>query len=566
MLYFEKDSIIEKTGYGDLILAQTYMNQIRPPSNPYEFDYKSYLAKKGIYHQSYIPKDAWQETDINRGNWLFSFSFSLREKVLTAFKKNGIHGREYAVASALVLGYKGKLDKELQEDFAGAGAMHVLCVSGLHVGIIYVIINSLLIFFNRIPKGRIFKTIIILIVIWFYAILTGMSPSVLRASTMFSFVAIAVSIKRNTNIYNTIAASAFILLVINPLLITEVGFQLSYAAVIGIIILQPKIYQLWKPRNIILDKIWALTGVSIAAQLATFPMAIYYFQQFPNYFILTNLLVIPLASIVLYGGLLVAIFSIIPQISLFLAGIFSKILMAMHSSVSLIENLPHSTSTGLQLNETEVILLYLIIIFFVHFLILKKLKQLKIALLLSILLLTSFNIGKWKTQHQKKLIVYNTKNFSAIDFVSGTTNYFFSDTALSAREDIFEYSIRNNWWRSGVNNHNTYLLKDSSKISKMEHSFYKANMIYRFYDKTIAIIHSKNDHWIFNQNIETDILIICDNARPDLMHAITRLSPKIVIIDATINRWEAEKMQTVCAETKVQCHYTYTDGAFEFHI
>ena len=237
------------------------------------------------------------------------FALKLRKSFINIFENQGISGRNFAVVTALVLGMDDYLDNDTRKEFSSAGAIHILCVSGLHVGVIYMVLNALLFFLKRNKYARALRSLILLIGIWFYAMLTGLAPAVLRAATMFSFVIIGTGIKRKAGVFNSLTVSAFILLLFNPFLIYNVGFQLSYAAVIAIVAIQPTIYQIWQPKNKIADNIWGITTVSVAAQLGTAPLGLFYFHQFPNYFIITNLIAIPLATLILYAGFLSVILS-----------------------------------------------------------------------------------------------------------------------------------------------------------------------------------------------------------------------------------------------------------------
>ncbi|MCK4406529.1 MAG: ComEC family competence protein, partial [Bacteroidales bacterium] len=301
ILYFQKDSLSKEIRYGDRIVLNANFIETKPPQNPSEFNYKRYLENKGIYHQAYIKSGTWKVLSTENCNKLLTFALSIRNNFFKILERNNIRGNEFAVVSAILLGYDDKLDKELVKEYSGAGAMHILCVSGLHVGIIYLLLNSMLFFLKKFRYGNNIKAVVLILLIWFYAMLTGLSPSVLRASTMISFIIIGKSLNRQTNIYNSLAASAFLLLIINPFIITSVGFQLSYAAVIAIVMLQQPMYKLWIINNWLGDKMWAITTVSIAAQLGTFPIALLYFHQFPNYFIITNLIVIPLSGFIIYA-------------------------------------------------------------------------------------------------------------------------------------------------------------------------------------------------------------------------------------------------------------------------
>ena len=248
---------------------------------------------------------------------------------------------------------KDELDFEVKQAYAAAGAMHVLAVSGLHVGIIFLILNTLLAILDTSKKGRIVKAIILLISLWSYAMITGLSPSVLRAATMFSFVIMGTVLNRSSSIYNTLAASAFFILIINPNLLFEVGFQLSYVAVLGIVYLQPLIYKRIYTRWWLLDKVWAITAVSIAAQIATLPLTLFYFNQFPVYFMLSNLLVIPSAAVILILGILLFIASPIPFISESIGWVLNKFIEGLNFGIKEIEVLPNSLIEGLSINVLE---------------------------------------------------------------------------------------------------------------------------------------------------------------------------------------------------------------------
>ncbi len=386
MAYFEKDSLSENIKYGDCLLLDMNFQEVKPPQNPHEFNYKKYLENKRIYHQAYIKSGTWKFLKSNEGNVLFAFAYSLRDKLLKIFQDNGIEGQEYAVTSALILGYDEKIDPELIKQYAGTGAMHILSVSGLHVGIIYIVLNFLLSFLEKNRYGKIFKNIFLVLLIWFYALLTGLSPPVLRSAAMISFVIIGDMMNRHTNIYNTLLASALLLIIINPYVIRDVGFQLSYIAVFGIVAIQPGLNSLWLPDNWLLNKIWAITTVSIAAQLATFPLGLFYFHQFPNYFLITNLIVIPLSSLLIYSGILVLLSSFFSWLSMIIADILIIIVKTLNFLVKYIENLPFAVLRGISVNTTEMILIYLIILALIVFFIRNNKMFLKYALMLMILL------------------------------------------------------------------------------------------------------------------------------------------------------------------------------------
>ncbi len=311
--YIAMDSMAETLTPGDELLFRGNITTAEPPANPGQFDYSKYLFRQGIAGTVYLPGNQYVKTD-HRSNSFFYAIQRWRAELIRKWRANGFSERENAVIAALILGDRSYLDPDLRADFAGAGAVHILAVSGLHVGIIYLFAVAVLGFLLRGKRWKWMSFILVLVILWFYAAITGFSPSVLRAATMFSFIALGKFHGHRLNVYNMIFASAFFLLMIDPFLLGQVGFQLSYLAVLGIVYLHPKIYGLVYTRYWLPDKLWSLFVVSFCAQLATFPLSIYYFNQFPTYFFFTNLLVIPLAWVILHAGVIWLITFTIPII------------------------------------------------------------------------------------------------------------------------------------------------------------------------------------------------------------------------------------------------------------
>ena len=294
--YFKKDTLIHDITYGDELLIKSSINSISGPKNPDQFDYRNYMYLNGFYSQTYLTPSDWKLYKEQQGFSLFKYAYLAQDWCYNQLARNGLKGEQLKVAAALLLGKRNELEPNQIRAYASAGAMHVLAVSGLHVGILFFILKFSFGFLKRLKRWKWLYLIIILSFLWFYAMLTGFSASVLRASTMFSFILIGEEvINRKVSIYNMLAISAIILIVVDPFIVFSVGFQLSYLAVIGIVYFQPKIYRLFYVKNWLLDQAWKITAVSLAAQLATFPLGVYYFHQFPVYFFVSNLLVIKTA-------------------------------------------------------------------------------------------------------------------------------------------------------------------------------------------------------------------------------------------------------------------------------
>jgi competence protein ComEC len=355
VLYFDKS--LKPFRYGDVLLVRGAPSLVKPPSNPGEFDLQRNLFFKNIYHQHYIRDGQVRLIENIPGNILIKAAIDVRlwsDRQLKAY----VHGdREQATASALVLGVTDGLDSDLLQAYASTGAMHVLAVSGLHVSIIYWIILLLGKPLEKVKSGKAILAVVSVVLLWIYAFVTGWSPSVLRAVMMFTFVALARPWKQSTNIYNTMAASAFCLLVYDPFFLMSVGFQLSYIAVFGIVFIHPHLYVLWEPQSRTLDETWKVTSVSIAAQIATVPISLYYFHQFPNYFLMANLLVIPASFVVLVAGLAILPLSVIPFVASLVGFLLRWVIYIMNGIIFVIGSLPFAVVRNIYIDGVQAMIL-----------------------------------------------------------------------------------------------------------------------------------------------------------------------------------------------------------------
>jgi competence protein ComEC len=567
LLYFPLDSIAESIDYGDRLLVYAKLNTPSPPPNPGEFDYQRYLANKNIHFQAYVRPEQWVKTGSGFGNPLVEFALELRKTFIRVFNNHGISGRDFSVATALILGMDDYLDNDTRKEFSTSGAMHVLCVSGLHVGVIFLVFSNMLFFLKRNRYTRLVRIILLLSGIWFYALLTGLAPSVLRASTMFSFVIIGMGMHRHANIYNSLAASAFILLIINPYLIREVGFQLSYIAVIAIVSIQPGLYQLWRPKNWLLDKIWAITTVSIAAQIGTAPLGLYYFHQFPNYFIITNLLVIPLASLILYAGFLTVILSAIPVISGWISWLLVVFLKAMNNSVAFVDSLPYSASTGIFISMLEMLVLFLVIMAGFRAFAIRKAVFLKVSLAMIILF---FGIGvyrQYERARQHFLVVYALRNDVAIDMVHGRNGLMLVDSAKLTDPSVLDFHVINHHTRCGVKPRLMAFgdLHQEQAITQANLSFKARHPFVQFGNKLVMLV-DRNTALIENESpLEASLLIVIDSHRhPKLI--LQSYKAAAVIISNKVPPWNTSLWREACHELEVPYHDVREKGAFVLDI
>lgn len=430
LVYLEKDERAKALIPGHTILFSSSPQLISYSNNPFEFNYKKYMVRRKIYRQVYLPSDAWTHASHDTPFRISVFAEQVRMHLLNTYLQQNWNEQQLNVLSALTLGYKRGLDPEIKRIFASAGALHILAVSGLHVGILFLIITFLFGFLKNQQAGRLIFILLVVSSLWGFAFITGLSPSVKRAAVMFTFVVAGQNLRRQINIYNTITSSAFFLLLINPNNLFEAGFQLSYSAVFGIVYLQPRFEKLLYFRLNIIRYFWKLLTVSIAAQIATFPFAVFYFHQFPVYFWISNLLIIPAVTILIPLGIILLAFNWVPFFSAVVSGLTGFILNFIINFLTRIEQLPHSVfSLHFSGYELALILASLFSIFF--FIEFRKQMFLKGGLLFFLLFLL-FSLGRNAFGlYRSEIIIYNYSEQNVLHFIFGKRNYVVSEKAFN---------------------------------------------------------------------------------------------------------------------------------------
>jgi len=447
-LYLRTDSA--HYAYGDIILVKGNPTELIPPQNPDEFNYKRYLSFLTIYQQHFTEPTSLQVISSDNGNVLIATSLKQRNLFSNLLDSYIKEPKERAIAKALLLGNKSELDDEIINTYAASGAMHVLAVSGLHVGIIYAIILWL---FSLLPVHYQQKWLIAVVsipLLWGYAFITGLSPSVLRAVTLFSIMAIGSSFNRRTNMVNLLAVSAFVLLVYKPYLLMQVGFQLSYVAVLGIIFIYPQIRKLWVPTHQVYIFFWDIVSISIAAQIATFPLSILFFHRFPPYFLISNLLVIPAATIIVGVGIAFFTLSSFTLITQWLGWLLGSIIGIVNYVLNFIYKLPWSNWDGIYLDVKQTWVLYFIIIFLFLFIISKNNYWAIYGSLT--MMLFSFLVGyRWvHNNQQKQIIAYKISRHYAIDLIQAGELVSLMDSALINKPDKIHFHIKPNRLLTGA--------------------------------------------------------------------------------------------------------------------
>ncbi len=430
LIAFRKDPISKPINlqYGDVLMVPAKFSLVEPPFNPSEFDVQAWQAKQNIYHHSFLPQNEILILGRNKGNFLIRYALRLRQKQIDIYRRLLKKDEVFAVASTLILGYRADLSVETLRAYSKTGTIHALSVSGMHVGIIYMVLDWMLTFMDRNKNTRIFKVILILILIWFYSLLTGFCPAVLRSAIMLSVFILGKSFRKNINSYNVMAFSAFILLYTNPFILWDVGFQLSFLSVFGLVYVQPKISRLMFFKNKWADKLWGLVSLSTAAQLVTFPLSIYYFHQFPVCFLLGNLFILLPATLILYLGLVILLFRI-----WILAPAFEWLITFTNSGLNWIAELPLSSIAMIWISKTELCLLSLVLLFLLLACAQHNKKLLFIGMELLLVFQSLLMKDKIQVRRQQQIVFFSLKNNYAAAFISSDTAIVITDLKLNTK-------------------------------------------------------------------------------------------------------------------------------------
>lgn len=524
-LYIKSDSTIE-VQYGDQVRFAAKVTPIQNPRNPHVFDYSKFMAEQNIHFQSFTTSSALSITSHHQANPILAAIFGLRSQFQKTINTHIPSDDERGIALALLLGIKSGLDPEIKASYAATGAMHVLAVSGLHVGIIYLIISSLL---KLIPSYTFTKyavPILSIIALWSYALLTGFSPSILRAVAMLTVIIMGQSLNRKANTYNSLAIAALALLLFNPVLLFSVGFQLSFLAVIGIVFIYPRLYKILQFNNALISKIWSLTCVSIAAQIATFPLSIYYFNQFPNYFLLSNLIVIPAAFAIMILGISLVILGHF-EFAKHIGWLIQKITYIMNHGIQYIQNMEGSVSEWIYLSLFQTFILYTLISSVVLYFIFNKMKFIYLAITLTAMVVLDRVITLTQQANIKKLTFYSTKKAHYMDNIRGLKAELYSLDSIQ-NDQLIKYQIGSNRLHSNLPKPEKalYIRRDTTALSDFGHLSIQNGhrVLYLFKPITNGKIKFK---------ISCDLLVISNQSVTSLSKLIEVIGFDQIILDST---------------------------------
>ncbi len=563
---FERTAATSKLQYGDQLLVCETAKPVKAPANPGEFDYRQWLARKQIFLQTYIRDHNWKRIASNQGNPLLAWASQIRQTCVQRFYAVGWHERESAVASALILGATDQLEPQLIQAYSVSGVLHVLSVSGLHVSIVFLIFGKILTPLARSKKGNYTRVLLLLVLIWLYALITGLSPAVLRAACMISFVIVGQAWNKQGQTFNLLCASAFFLLAINPQLLFDIGFQLSFLAVAGIVLCNPLVENLYVPRLRITKHIWQLTSVSLTAQAATLPLTLFYFRQFPLYFLPANLLLIPLSTIAMYAGIAFLCFAPIPFLGDGLSWLANQLFWLLNEAVLRTEQLPAASINTSVWSIAELVLLIIIIVGSFYFLLQKNIRMVYLVAL-SILVLSGC-IG-WKRQQQNKqqrIIIHSLNNATAISFIEGTKQILLTDSTAYQSTNTIEvhclaaepvFGCENDTlmrWDDALQYHPKQPIGNNLRI---------ASMLVQFGNWRMVQINKGNAQATF---VSAQAILLCRNTNCNLERALDETAASIVIADGSNGAKAIARWEKICKQHHIQFVNVKENGAFTCNL
>ncbi|WP_316803418.1 ComEC/Rec2 family competence protein [Pedobacter nototheniae] len=542
-----------KLKYGDEIIITSKYTAIEPSFNPAEFDYKSWMANQNIFHQTFLNQNQLIKIYKNSGNPIIKFALGLREKQIFKYRRLIKNDEAFAVASTLILGYRADLSKETLTAYSKTGTIHALSVSGAHVAIIYVVLDFLLMFLNRkrTLKLKIVKFILICTLIWAYALITGLSPSVVRSAIMITIFITAKTYSRDKNSYNILAFSAFCQLVYNPFLLWDVGFQLSYLAVFGLIYLQPKIYGLLFIKNKWLDKLWNFTALSLAAQLITFPLSIYYFHQFPVYFLLGNLFITLPLVVMMYLGILI----LIPGLS-FLAPLFEWIINFTNQTLKWISNLPLSTFSSIWINLSEFILLSLVLGLFIYAIFYFNKRSLFAAFIIFIIYQVLVISDDIKALNQREIIFFSLNKNYAVAFIDGRHAILLTD--LNIENKNYKFFVDPALQQRQIKRLNLISLKSDTVFK----DFILKNQQIIFHQYKMLIIDEKLNYKMINNQMHFSSIWLHQNTKYKLEKLKPSLQFKDILVDASNKDYRINAFKLFAENNKIDIHVLKKNKAY----
>lgn len=557
LLFLQPTPAAVNLRYGDRIWVQARTSPTEKAKNPHAFDYRQYLHYQNIHYQAFVADSAFGLINRGNGHFLWQLAFQWREQLLGVLHQHFPGQDEYAVASALMLGYKDELSDELRTTYAQTGSMHALAVSGTHVGLLYL---GLLFVLRQIPwRGqyrRWGETALVLLGIWAFTLVTGATASVLRASVMFTVYLLSKAIRRQSSTWNILGVSAFGLLFLNPYFLFDAGFQLSYSAVAGIVFFYPQLQRITPALPKWATEGWKILLIGLAAQLGTLPLSLYYFHQFPVYFWLAGWVVVLGGAVFLWGGsVLVLLSSFAPGLAAYLGAGLYHLLWGMNALIRGIQQLPGSVVSGIWINAWAAAALGLFLWLIAWAIEQRAAKPLLVAL--SCFFALGLGHFCWRTQAivQQKITLYDTNRNFLMDFFSGENCFRWSDSLLSTRQE--QFAAQAHRWACGIREIQPVQQEENAALTSPASSL-------QFLGTKFIVIQSPGITVPRGDQAPQpiDVLILHGNPKVRIRDCLERYSCKLVVFSAGNSPKRAERWEKECQALGIPCFNVRAQGAW----
>ena len=552
-IYFRKDSTANELGIGSQIVVTKKLQGIANNGNPGEFDYAAYCHRNGIYFQSFLNKNEYAVLPENNATFWETSLNNTRQWIIRQIDKNVPDAEARSVAKALLIGYRGDLDKDVLQAFANAGVIHIIAISGMHLILIGGIFIWLLSPLKRLKHGRFMHTCIVLMIVWAFTFIAGAVPSITRAAVMFTVLLSANLINRKYTIYNALAFSAFLLLVINPYNLWDAGFVLSYAAVLSIVLFYTIIYKRIYFQNKILQGLWNLVAMSLSAQIITLPFVLFFFHRFPVLFLLANIVAVPLSGIILYIEMLMIMLAFVPPVSLFTGRIVQVLILLFDAVTKFIGNVSFATIDFADITIVQMALLF-IAMTGLYFLMAARYRNgftLFVACLAGCIII---GLAKYIRQDgQQKIVVYNVARHYVLDVVQRHHLQSFSDTLFDNVSDEYNYTLKPARQHFNV-------VSDTSQLAAHAHF-----PVIEYGNKRLFVL-DKNSATLTDAAGNIDVVIVSKNRYIDFVKMKQRFPTAVFVFTNENSLWKIEKWKSACDSLHLHSHSIPRQGAFVMNL
>jgi len=550
IIYFQKTDKLRNLHTGDYILLKNKFADLKSSGNPGAFDYAKYCRRNNVYQSAYVRVSEWRKTTLHTED-LASYFEKLNKKTRAILQTHIRDTISASIAEALLIGYRKNIDKDIWQSYSNTGIVHIIAISGMHMSMIYMSIRYLLLLLPFFKKRKNMALLFAIILMWCFAILTGVPPSVNRAAVMFTFLGVGEMINKKMPVYNNLAASAFALLCCNPSWLWDVGFQLSYLAVLSLVIFYKPIVDKIVVTNKILNAIWEMIAITIAAQILTFPFCIYYFHQFPLLFILTNLVAVPATTIILYAEILLVAFHWIPPLAHWIGYAISISIQGLNQFVFFIGHIPYAVWAGISITERQLLVLVIFIVCISVWLFYKRIMYFMYAVCCILFFMFSVDYAFIKSFQKHRMIVYQMPKLKSIEFNYGVQYYSTDEKEILSNPKNSNYVLT----PSRRENHVTKMDSSIVEVAK-KHTI----ELYFFGGKKMARIN--NEAISCKSRMPIDVLIISESSAIHASWIKRNFEPKLIILDSSIPFWKTENIKTELTALQIPIYDVQESGAW----